>query len=191
MFPEELESFGSETLVELSLFPFVRGAEFIAYAYDLEGWKSVNALYKDLPVSSEQIIHPEKYFLIREDPLLLEAPVFSGIPGFEARARGTLGEFMFYLLGKRFLDDRFARLLSEGWGNDYYEIFEHEDQRVVVILSRWDSLQDAKEFFVGIKDIAAKKYPAIQWQGIEGYAFGLDSATVEISYQPLMLMKPM
>jgi hypothetical protein len=45
----------------LSYFPYADGPDFVDYVYDRRGWSGVNALYEDLPESTEQVIHPRKY----------------------------------------------------------------------------------------------------------------------------------
>ena len=42
-------------------FPYIYGTEFVQYLYDRGNWARVDKAYADLPESTEQIIHPEKY----------------------------------------------------------------------------------------------------------------------------------
>ena len=46
---------------ESMIFPYFRGMVFCAALANDGGWKSVDEAYKNPPVSTEQIIHPEKY----------------------------------------------------------------------------------------------------------------------------------
>ena len=41
--------------------PYSDGPAFVQSIYQRGGWDAVNAVYDDLPASSEQVIHPEKY----------------------------------------------------------------------------------------------------------------------------------
>ena len=54
-------------------FPYVYGTEFVQYLYERGNWARVNKAYAELPESTEQIIHPEKY-LKREAPLEVTDP---------------------------------------------------------------------------------------------------------------------
>ena len=45
----------------LSFFPYADGPGFVDAIHQQGGWEAVNALYDDLPASTEQVIHPEKY----------------------------------------------------------------------------------------------------------------------------------
>ena len=48
-------------LVESLLFPYTAGQAFVLPVQTAGGWDAVNALYDDLPRSTEQILHPDKY----------------------------------------------------------------------------------------------------------------------------------
>ncbi len=49
-------------LRETLIFPYSQGAEWATDVYKRGGWKMVSAAYAKLPLSTEQILHPEKYF---------------------------------------------------------------------------------------------------------------------------------
>jgi hypothetical protein len=147
--------------LEVMLFPYVRGTMFVKYAYMTGGWEKVNGIYKELPLSSEQILHPDKYFLLKENPLPLKKPVLHELAHTTEIASGTLGEFYLYIIGKRFLDELFANMLSEGWGNDYFFLFEQKGNLLFIEYSLWDSEKDTKEFFLGYKEILKMKYPDV------------------------------
>ena len=57
------------------LFPYREGAQFVAALLDVGWWPAVNAAYLDPPVSTEQILHPEKYIQNpRDDPQTVLLP---------------------------------------------------------------------------------------------------------------------
>jgi hypothetical protein len=43
------------------LFPYDQGAQFVQTLFMSNGWDAVDAAYRDLPTSTEQILHPERY----------------------------------------------------------------------------------------------------------------------------------
>ncbi|TES91581.1 MAG: hypothetical protein E3J88_02250, partial [Anaerolineales bacterium] len=43
-------------------FPYLAGYDFASYLYQKEGWAAINQAYRNLPTTTEQILHPEKYF---------------------------------------------------------------------------------------------------------------------------------
>ena len=55
------------------VFPYAQGMEWATEVYKRGGWKTVSGAFEKLPQSSEQILHPEKYFAY-------EAPVKVTLP---------------------------------------------------------------------------------------------------------------
>ncbi|HYJ85960.1 MAG TPA: hypothetical protein VEW46_07890 [Pyrinomonadaceae bacterium] len=55
------------------IFPYAQGMDWATEVYKRGGWKMVSGAYAKLPQSSEQILHPEKYFAY-------EAPVKVTLP---------------------------------------------------------------------------------------------------------------
>lgn len=52
--------------------PYSDGPSFVQSRFNRGGWEAVNAVYEQPPVSSEQVIHPEKYGV--EDPANVTLP---------------------------------------------------------------------------------------------------------------------
>lgn len=148
--------------IEELLFSAVLGSKFLQYTVKTRGWKHVEKIYSDIPVSSEQIIHPEKYYILRDDPKEINFPDLAGVLGksWTRLSQGTLGEFGFYLIGKKFLDELSAKVISEGWGGDHFELYEEMETKKTLFLAitKWDNLQQADEFFSFYKKIIARKY---------------------------------
>ncbi|MCX5714576.1 MAG: hypothetical protein NT033_07210, partial [Candidatus Omnitrophica bacterium] len=171
--------------MEDTLFPYVYGGTFIQYIVNTRGWDAVDAIYKDPPVSSEQIMHPEKYYIMRDAPKEVNLPDISSKLGssWVRLTRGVLGEFSFYLVGKNFLDELSAKLMSEGWGGDTFELYEEpaSKQLLLISLSKWDTERDAEEAFSLYKKIIVKRYknPALikedanfsQWKTTSGSVY--------------------
>jgi len=47
---------------ESLIFPYLNGSEWATQVYKRGGWAAISKAYTNLPLSTEQIIHPEKYF---------------------------------------------------------------------------------------------------------------------------------
>ncbi|MFH0790231.1 MAG: hypothetical protein V2A64_01215 [Candidatus Omnitrophota bacterium] len=158
----KIENDGTTVFIEEVLFSSVLGGKFLQYTVNTQGWKAVEKIYADLPVSSEQIIHPEKYYILRDNPKEIDFPNAAGILGksWTKLSQGTLGEFGVYLIGKKFLDELSNKVMSEGWGGDRFEFYEEMDTKKTLFLciTKWDSPQEADEFFSFYKKILAKKY---------------------------------
>ena len=67
-------------LKESLLFPYEQGSAFATQLYRRGGWEMVSQAYTKLPQSTEQILHPEKYFAY-EAPQKLALPNFKTILG--------------------------------------------------------------------------------------------------------------
>ena len=137
------------------IFPYIYGQSFVEYIYNNGGWNAVNNAYRDLPLSTEQILHPERY--PDDRPIEIEKPDLSLIFGdqWQELDSGVMGEWYTYLIlahGREpdaRIDDVEAQNASEGWGGDYYLVFyDQQSQKTVVVMrTLWESETDAGQFF--------------------------------------------
>ena len=82
-------------LVESLLFPYTAGQAFVLPIQTAGGWDAVNALYDDLPRSTEQILHPDK-FKAGEEPVAVKLPATLAAEmgdGWTEAIQDTFGEF--------------------------------------------------------------------------------------------------
>lgn len=103
---------------EGGLYPYLDGLHFVAAIYKERGWKGVDRAYADPPLSTEQVLHPEKY-LHREPPIEVDLPDTDALLGgaWERVEDNTLGEYYTRLFLKEHLVVQPARrLLGEGLG---------------------------------------------------------------------------
>ena len=143
-------------------FPYING---LGFAYDLlkaQGWDGVSKAYKDLPQSTEQILHPAKY-LANELPVKIElADVSVALgAGWKRINFDVNGEFGYYLLLAEFLDKTIARKAAEGWGGDQFALYENaaKTRTTLVHVSRWDTTNDAAKFFDAYVTRTGKRWP--------------------------------
>lgn len=150
-------------LRSLLTFPYSYGAGFLQYFRKRHGWEAMADLYASPPLSSEQILHPEKYFEERDDPtpVSVQDPPNS-IPGRWPRIhQGVLGEFSLLQALLPFTEEKKARKASEGWDGDRFELFEGPQGKLALVLRTvWDSPEDAGEFFEVQRSVLLKRYPA-------------------------------
>jgi hypothetical protein len=144
--------------------PYVLGMTFLARGR-VEGLQAgfpkddVDAAWARPPRSSEQILHPEKYWnpAERDDPKRVAIPNPSGIlgKGWTRSGWGVLGELTLgSLVGAK--TPEAAQLTSStaswtnaaasGWGGDRYELWTKGDAAVVLLATVWDTETDAAEF---------------------------------------------
>ena len=146
---------------EALLFPYVQGARFLQHHVRRIGWGGVDRLYADLPRSTEQILHPEKYESPRDDPTHVEPPPLpSGLGGrWDRIYRNVLGEFMLRLVLDEFLEESLARMAAAGWDGDSVQLYQGPDGELALsIRSVWDTESDAVEFFDAYRSLIRLKY---------------------------------
>jgi len=145
------------------MFPYTKGLEFVKYVKARGGWEAVNKMYSDLPSSSEQIIHPDKYFVERDYPMAITIPDITNVL---TTSRWTLlldnvmGELNIAILKKQFFPTFSSKRMSEGWDGDEFVLWEDQTTKhsLLVWFSTWDSEKDSREFFNAYQKLIAKKY---------------------------------
>jgi hypothetical protein len=138
-------------LRESLVFPYDKGLEWATQVYRRGGWAAVSAAYKELPQSTEQILHVEKY-LAREAPVKVELADLSSAfgAGWRRIDSDVNGEWGYYLVLDQFLkDDKHSRAAAAGWAGDRYALYEHARTGATALshVAVWDTEQDAQEFF--------------------------------------------
>jgi hypothetical protein len=126
------------------IFPYVGGDAFVEQLLRRAGgrWDLVNLAYTSrLPVSTEQILHPDHYFDADQPARVrLRAGAVLGM-GWERAAAGTWGELQTReLVG--------SSQAAEGWGGDRYELWRSDAGvgDALVMRWRWDTPRDEREF---------------------------------------------
>ncbi len=127
---------------ETMIFPYLRGMVFCARLANDGGWKAVDEAYRNPPVSTEQILHPEKYHAKPDLPTMIELGELKPGPGWKEVGRNVLGELQTsIMLGRQ------GAKAAAGWDGDRYAVFESPDQKLgLVWFSTWDSEDEAREF---------------------------------------------
>lgn len=138
-----------EVLRETLQFPYAYGAGFVQQLLRAGSWQRVDACYAAPPVSTEQVMHPEKYFA-DERPEAIAIPDLGSVlgSGWRRADDDVMGEFGCSLLLRSALGADGAFRAAAGWGGDRYHFYVNDDARacVYVHLSAWDSEADALEF---------------------------------------------
>jgi hypothetical protein len=146
-------------LLSSLLFSYVVGEKFVARLHSLaRGWKLVNyALRSRPPVSTEQVIHPEKY-IVNERPVRVRLRVRGLMPaGWRRVAHGTIGEFDTDQLLKLGASDGVAGDAAAGWGGGSYSLWGPagsaagcaapcRSHSALVVGWAWDTAADAAQF---------------------------------------------
>lgn len=125
---------------------YMHGLVFCAELYRRGGWPLVNAIYRRMPTSSEQVMHPERY--LRGE--LPETVAIPPLPALEAAGlteldEDTLGEIE---LGVYFgqTHDGVDEPAADGWGGDRLRAYRDSAGRVAAVwFTTWDSEAEARE----------------------------------------------
>ena len=151
-------------LRETLLFPYEQGSEWASRVYKRGGWSLVSASFTKLPLSTEQILHPEKY-------LSYEAPVKISLPelrsslgsGWKKLDTDVNGEWSFYLILDQFLNaPAESKRAAAGWAGDRYAFYEGPKvgEGLLVQMTAWDTENDAREFFDAYTKRTMLRYPS-------------------------------
>jgi hypothetical protein len=128
--------------------PYLRGLQFIAAVQGRGGWPAVNNAHRRPPISSEQVLHPDKYFArepgeaiaVQDNSELLAA-------GFTRVAEDTLGELELAVYLGQQSPSGTAYEAAEGWAGDHLVIYRRGEDAAVVWWTTWDNDRDADEAF--------------------------------------------
>ena len=126
------------------------------------GWAGVSRAFTELPQSTEQIIHFDKY-AAREQPIKVGLPDVSSLlgSGWKRIDADINGEFGYFLILSEFNSKKDARAAAAGWGGDQSTLYENaaKGQLMLAHLSVWDTGRDAEEFFRAYTERTLKRYP--------------------------------
>ncbi len=142
--------------------PYSEGPELVGTLRDRDGWAAVDEAFRSKPVSTEQVIHPERY--PDEEPVAVTVTDRSNDEWDrtgETRTGDTVGEATLYAGlwvngaipednlrsdtgdGSPFNYDHPA---TEGWGGDRLVAYTNGSHAGYVFRTVWDSEDDAAEF---------------------------------------------
>ncbi len=153
-------------LRETLLFSYGYGASFLQHSWNRDpSWPAVNKIYSDLPASTEQIMHPEKYFLSRDEPKSVTADSRAAALGdnWKVAYRNVLGEFSLGLLLDLHLTEEHSRRAVLGWGGDQVLLLENNEGKNAVLISTvWDTAEDAEKFYAAMDEWFRRHFPDVE-----------------------------
>jgi hypothetical protein len=137
--------------------PYLRGLQFVAAVQGRGGWPAVNNAHRRPPTTTEQVLHPEKYFA-REPGEQFDVPDNRALlaAGFERIEEDTLGELeLSVYLGQSSssgTDDQAAA----GWGGDHLVVYARGEEIAVVWWTTWDTDEDADQAYHAARSVSPK-----------------------------------
>jgi hypothetical protein len=167
-----------EAVIAPIFFSYGEGLKFVYRVYKERGIEGVNELYEDENLSTENILHPDRYLAGIDFPVEVELKSESykdNEDEWDKLCEGTMGEFGVKLFLQHFLPKDVAQKAAEGWAGDRYVFLEGwglrdyifdeclKKKRVVLIWdSVWDTDADAEEFHEALLEALRVNYPGLK-----------------------------
>jgi hypothetical protein len=136
-------------------FPYSAGLDFVKTLFDSGEWELVNSAYIEMPSTTEQILHPEKYLSGEQALEIDDAPLSEELnDNWVEIINEPLGEWLTYIMLAYGVDPNLqiptdtAQEAASGWGADQTQIYHNSisDQFVVSAHWVWDTQNDATQF---------------------------------------------
>lgn len=138
--------------------------------------QDVEHAFGHMPRSTEQILHPERYWddAKRDEPVRVRFDVGTPPAGWTEVAQDVLGELALALVTTPVADRKgldlsnplsvlglnFTNKAATGWGGDRLILLERGDDRFVQLVTVWDTAKDAEEFEAALLAVAPKLHVA-------------------------------
>ncbi|MBN1290180.1 MAG: hypothetical protein JXA49_11165, partial [Actinobacteria bacterium] len=148
-------------LRESLLFPYEQGLDFVKELIARHGEAAVDTALRDPPLSTEQIIHPDKYIVERDNPKEVAVPDLAVTLGdsWEVINSDCMGELDVRLWFEEDLGLLASKEASNGWGGNTIEYYQGKgDDFLLVNAFTWDSEKDASEFFSGYRELLESRF---------------------------------
>ncbi len=124
-------------------FPYEQGLRFTDFLIDEGGLKAVDESYLSPPISTEQILDPNKY-LRDELPLDLE-PLTVTLAGWDLADEASWGEWGTRMMLLEVLSPGNLAQATAGWGNDTYRFFVNGPDSAMAWSYVAETVEDAED----------------------------------------------
>lgn len=183
--PSDLEqaSLGTESLAAAPAFlwkpllaAYMAGNNFLDLGYRLQRRelrkaasqsKTIAAAFASPPRSSEQVLHPSKYWNAESLDEPIQVSHGTAPEGWTERSRTTLGELILAILvedeaglaapdlanPRAIIGLTYTNSAAEGWGGDEVVLLSKDGADVVHLATVWDTEPDAQEFYDALKRV--------------------------------------
>ncbi|MBQ7503316.1 hypothetical protein IJT93_11540 [bacterium] len=165
----------------LALMPYLQGLEFRKTVADQQGQAGINRIFRQIPASTEYILHPLKYVKNVDAPKVVDMSRLPEAFGeYVSLGDDSAGEYVIRAWAEKFLPENNAISAGRGWGGDTWRVYRRnvgeaaapssekdaeaeaqsepaEGESFVIWSSVWDSDFDAQEFSKAAADILKDK----------------------------------
>jgi hypothetical protein len=178
----ELETKGLDTAPTVIWKPlmaaYLRGDGFLAHAEGMNllatpaKTEELKRCFVEPPRSSEQILHPKKYWdpRKRDDPKYIAFEAGEPPKDWKVIGQDTLGELYLALVTQPYAERggldtkdplaiigvKYTNKAAEGWGGDRLMLLAKGDARALYLVTVWDTPEDAVEFHAALAQLVAR-----------------------------------
>jgi hypothetical protein len=184
---------------EMLLFRYCEGTSFVQQALrKYKSFKELDRLFENPPLSTEQIMHPEKYLDKMDYPVRILLPqLHRQLEGDWAEVMtSTMGEFNIRVILSEFIGSEAAAADAAGWDGDSYTLIESRGDSATQIfawLSVWDSASDAEEFAASYALALSRRFKSEYQKTQTGYFLkgkaGTETAVVEFAGEQVLVIE--
>ena len=143
-----------EVVKQKLIMPYIYGLRFVTTAFQKKKWKALNRILTSPPESTEQVLHPDKYFN-RDAPL--EITVEYKPDGYPVYHSGVIGEhYLNILLMEKKQSGYVDR--AAGWGGDTFIIYGNGASYFLIWKSKWDKPKYCSNYFFDFKRFIERRF---------------------------------
>jgi hypothetical protein len=150
--------------------PYLAGLTFARAIWARGGSAAMREAWKNPPESTEQVLHPEKFFALEKPRRVV--PSAAAPAGARLVSEGVLGELLL-----RTLVEEGGGPATEGWGGDTWHLWDVRGRTALAWRSEWDSAQDAAEFHAALRARLRRRGEPVWRSGWEVFPAGSGTRT--------------
>ena len=141
------------------VFPYTKGMLFQNAVFERDGEAGFGEVFLKPPVSTQQVIHPDKYFS-GVKPTEPDLPDPHLKRAFKSLVGGTLGELEHSVMLEQYVGKARAAQIAPHWRGCSFELRENKKAARTVLLYavEWDSEENARQFFAAYREVLTKKW---------------------------------
>ena len=146
------------------IFPYIQGMNFMTMVMGHYGPDGRDIPLRNPPDSTEQILHPEKYYFEKDEPTVVHLPEGLSLQGrgWRQSYENSFGEMGIKLLFDQYVSGNQSREAAAGWDGDRYALFHKDDKFLILWDSVWDSSLDVEESMEAFHKVMQKRYGEFQ-----------------------------
>ncbi len=164
---------------------YLRGEGFLVHSEGMNMFAKaakndeLRECFANPPLSSEQILHPKKYWdeKKRDDPVHVVIDTGALPKDWKVLGQDTLGELFLALVTQPFAERgglavagnpmaimgvKYTNKAAEGWGGDRLVLLGNGDERALYLATLWDTPQDATEFHDALLELTKRATAPVQ-----------------------------